>query len=405
MLCKRIPETLLVQLPYPVNKPKRYVKDYCEELIQKKLEYVKEHNHYVRLHKKTSLPNIDDITQLPQYVLNMLNSHKKDPDPYLKVNYNAYYTGGNLNQLSINNRLYLVHALEGSTIGKFNRSVCNKNSSLFFLGFFNCKALNYEYLLDLNDIIYGINVCKSNDEMLTTVRQKYALKVLKTHTEDGVNVDIIWSDSTDTAPYVDFKINQYDTSNAFQLKANENAFLCNLQSGKKFNLKIEGDYFQCDYLDARNVFMISPKAIMIYDTRSFIDRLEIQHEKELSCDSLSTFTLCEDNNYVWVSSTHNIRKIDLRTMKSVNTCSHLLSQPPLLSRNLKYLDNKMVIASGTACHERFLYIDNGLCQRLPNLNETYHKMLLRNGPSLKDKLDERLKISTTGLTIIQEDDG
>lgn len=121
MITKKDRQTVMIQYPYPIGDTKCYLKDFCSDLMVKKLRYINEYNHYVKLHKNNNKNVVDEYMNLPKYVINLVEDKIKDPDCYLKTNYNYYYTGGNLDQLLIsNNKKYFVQAIEGSTLGKFD---------------------------------------------------------------------------------------------------------------------------------------------------------------------------------------------------------------------------------------------------------------------------------------------
>lgn len=221
-----------------------------------------------------------------------------------------------------------------------------------------------------------------------------------------VNIFELWTDTSDTAPFIDCKFNQYDMNVAVTLKANSNFCIHDTNSRKKVNLKLDKDYFQFDFMNKRLIFAISPKRMLLYDTRSYIDRLDKDFQTEhLKCDYLSTFAFTNDENYVYTLSTHNIKKLDLRMLMPVTSCPHLLSQTPSMCKFFNLNGQDAIFASGTNYNERFLYVENYVPQKMPNLLETYHESCLSNGPILKKGLEEHLKLSTTGLSVLPKDEG
>lgn len=266
---------------------------------------------------------------------------------------------------------------------------------------------NDRTLFNLHDLIYGIKAYNINNDAFVLVRHKKMLTLYEVDAKCGIAIEKIWKHKSNAVPFIDCKLNPYVKDTILSLKSNSYLVLSNVENKKNTPTKLDDDYFQFDFMNDTLIFAISTNNMVIYDTRSNTEKTSKEIETGvLKCDYFSTFTFTADNeNYVYVLSTHNIKKIDLRTFSSVTSCPHLLTQPPLICKFFNLNGRETIFASGTNYNERILYVEDYIPQRVPNLLETYQESCLRNGPVIKKGIEERIKLSTTGLAVSLGDKG
>lgn len=259
---------------------------------------------------------------------------------------------------------------------------------------------------DLTDEIYNINLHQVGASLYTLVRHKHKLSLYETHLNSEIKISEVYKTNSAKVPYVDFKVNKYNESVLLELRANNKLSICNWENKKKVNVKLDADCFQFDYINENTVFLISPTESLIYDIRTCSNSAKVKHDKGIfECDYLSTFAIGSNRNYLYNLSTHNILKFDLRMLRVLHKSAHLLEQTPFVCKSLKFEDKQVLCATSSNFDDRILYVDDGICQRIPNVFETYRQMCLHHQPVFKAKLEDRLKLSTTGLCMIPNTKG
>lgn len=324
----------------------------------------------------------------------MANGEIHDPDPYFQGDYNWYYTGGTLNKFQHNHRTYLIGS---SGIN----SVCISEEN----------TLNDHEIKLTEPFVLGLHTI-SNRSILTGLRHKNYLQLLKINFENTENVKELWS-RYNPVPYIDFKLNEFSQNQVGCLNLKQKLELYDINKNSiilewTFKPSTIDKLMQFNYLNDTSLVAIDRKNIFILDKRS--KTLSESHVQEgyFECDNLCTFSLSKNSNYLYLSSVHSLYKFDLRCMKQVKKWPHFLQAPPLISKIHYSKGNEYVFISSQNFNGKVILkeneSENSFCQHVPTSLETLRKSNFIRPYNLHEDLVPRLKLSTMGLEITEDEE-
>ena len=274
------------------------------------------------------------------------------------------------------------------------------------LGVFNERKCDGVDVLKCNNDLPVYNL-KINDSTMT-VRQRNFLSLV-----DLNKHDVVW-DMTSEVPYTDAT---YEGGNVFAVTMDRKLKVRDLSGDRtvlahKFKTldKVNDALGLVDNLNAHDVTFMDRNSLRMLDRRSK-DEIVFQKRNEFFvCDELCAMSRCQANgNYVFLASTHNVLKVDLRKMHVVKSWSHMLSLPPLMMKTGLF-DDEVIFLSASNYNERAILCsspsEDNLVQVVPNIVDTLRRYNLRyNFDIYNETMQKRLKFSTVGIDVVAEAKG
>ncbi|KRT79911.1 hypothetical protein AMK59_7363 [Oryctes borbonicus] len=397
-------ETLNISLPYPVSEPRdiENVIDNCNKPVLDKEKYNGRIESFLSRYKKDKRRVTKKYVKetkygsLPKYLFDLAVENIKDPDTYFEGNYNWYYTGGILDKCRMLGEEYLIFADHGNVLSL--RNATGKGFSVKIDG------------LDESPI-FNINT-NCNGNPIVCLRQRHKIYAMQLNlTDDEINLILLTSKTSPTVPFIDVK---YHNGEVSFLDLNRQLSIEYIEEKKceEFTLKstTESNLFgQIEYKDDNTLITLDRNSMRIFDKRSKEEKVHIYKNNCFNCDELCIFTLSKDPNYIFMSSRHNILKLDLRQLDIVKTWSHMLAYPPSMMKIEDYNSNELIFVSSHSYKDRVVLLSHGdesnLVQLVPNNIDTWNKCNRIYNFNLFNNNVMRLKYSTIGISLFQNYEG
>jgi hypothetical protein len=372
---------LCVQLPYPIGKPLKNTEIDIIDQFSKDLEtYSKqfstlERDFQVVKHKILTQTFDNSHAAITQGILNYCNS-KKSESPFL-CDYNPYYATGFLEYFCIYNSNYII------------RPDCKNRLCVTNLANpWKHKQISLKYFTD--EQVIGIS-SYSNNEMLL-LRHKSSINLVEVN--DNMEIAIKWTKKFKRS-LLNSKLNKTKLG---VVLSNTKFRLYDIETDKKINSLNYSDpvtYFE--FVD-NSIAFLNQKSIKIIDQRSNECSRLLKPELD-NCNYLCSVKICD--NLMYVNTRHHLLRTDIRFLKNVEFCTHLMKYSPCY---MEYMDHYLCLSSQKAT-QKVLFSGNpisSLPHHVPSISESLTKCRLQKDVLLREGFSERLQKSVGGIKLIRD---
>lgn len=411
---------LIINLPYPVVNPEQVncAEDPYLNLLKLKSKYEQHlkfcRNEFKKEKKRLTKKGLNKVFKLniPKYLLDLTQGKYPDPDPWIKGDYNWFYTGGTLCNIELNGNIFLISPSQraDNSIGisayestNFkNKIQINKNTK---------KYARRPTVPKFDDKI--LNLSSHSDSALLEIRKRNNVEILKCkRSENELNFESQWIYNSDI-PFIDFSINPFNKTEVAVANVDRKVQIFSLEKSAKskmFTIKIDTNQFTCDNLmqmkfyQPNSILLIDRASIFNIDVRTKDINNQILRNGYFACDDLCCVSQSKVNeNHFYIASTHNLRKFDIRMFKSIKKWSHMLSHPPIALKNyVNNIDMEEVIFVSSP-NQKMVLVDDSkvsdLFRKVPGNLETLRALNLNGRNFLIEDLEKRLNMSMTGIEI------
>lgn len=393
-----------VQNPYPVSKATlQEYKDSYQSIFHDKRNYTKRLQKALRMynsHKKFKHSwdtNSQGVIKIPVFLKDICTDGFKDPDCYFSEDnaYNWYFTGGVLDCFERNDYKYLLHwkADEGITISDLNGPGIH-----LILG----KLKHHD--------VYCLKTYVTDYDIFITAREKNSVYLYRTDIKDNFTLDTILDINhltSEDKPFFDFKLNRFSFMSFATCNAGQEVCIRDVAGTVISSRQLEelSSFCQMEYISSDRLVICQSKDLHFSDTR-----LQEMDKATLSLEPCQDICLMSpvDEKYLYIASTHDFMKFDIRSRKIVYRYSHLMKQPPHLMSVLRE-DGETTICLGNQDSKVLLYdCDSRYTTPLhvPNIQDTFKQMQLYSRFFLHvEDVEERLKSSNIGLVTVKLPNG
>lgn len=257
---------------------------------------------------------------------------------------------------------------------------------------------NVQLKLKLKSPVLGISSSSESNKLL--LRHKSSLNLIKiTDINNSINSE--WTKKFNQT-ILDSKLKQSKLGVVF---FNCNFKFYDLETNKQL------DSFWDDLLttkfefDSNSIALLSLNKLHIYDLRSK-DAQIYQSPFNNTCDNFTTFKI--NRNSIYIASRHSLIQSDLRKVETMQHCSHLMKSSPCFIDFVEQEHDGFLCLSGQKSDEKVLFTGNpvnSLPLLVPSLGDNLIKCRTKKDLFLKDKLDERINLSTIGIKLLDENNG
>ncbi|XP_018323569.1 uncharacterized protein LOC108735862 [Agrilus planipennis] len=409
-------DTTNIGLPYPLTFPGQVSPDVdpCTKLVIEKDKYRQDLQYYRSVHK-THKGRIEFIKEkefcvLPKYLIDISKGALKDPDPFFKGSYDWYYTGGIIDTINLMGIAYTVYPIKNGSLGIIESDEHHRSHEL------DCDLQS-----DVGNPIYSLRSNEFNKGFATLLRKKYELFLVCTTFEDDLfQSSLVWKRESLLTPYIDFKIDlttnsqiaTVDLSHCLQLLDLESNKVLNEYSVASVSETLPDQLAQIEYLNSKTILCTNRKTIQQLDLNSGeLQKFNVKADF-YNCDDVCCFVGSQRNNkYIYVATTHNLLKIDLRNMRKtgnylyVNKWAHMMTTPPVvMSYSVVDDDFECLYLSGPKFSDKVLLnlsTNTQLPAYVPNIDDALNTLNLTGNIRYGEEIRERVRLCNAGNGIIK----
>ncbi|KAJ3655440.1 hypothetical protein Zmor_014572 [Zophobas morio] len=373
---------IYVEDPYPIHKPLRYSKT---DVICKYNEDIETYNDQLNsLSKdfpvvKNTIMNQSFTNSHATVTKGMLNfCNNVSREAAFPCDYNPYYASGVLEYLSLDTGFYLVRPDCRNNLRLINVENPWKNKKL---------QINQQF----NEPITGLSSYDNSENVLLLLKHKKELNLLTL-------ADV---DDTDICYTKNFKINILDAkinkTKMCVVLSNSKVQLYDIETHQKCDLTVYdlNDVTRVEFIDENNIFSLEQKKLKMFDLRA--PNYKLFKPDVNDCNYLCSVK--SSDNVVYLSTRHLLMMTDLRFLKNVEFCTHLMKSSPCY---MDIVDNILCLSSQKA-NEKVLFGGcpiSSLPVTIPSILETLDKCRLQKDILLKPQVGERLRKSIGGLKLL-----
>ncbi|KAI4504053.1 hypothetical protein M0802_000524 [Mischocyttarus mexicanus] len=385
------------------------VKSYMKSDINRILDYYeKRKDDFGPTPKKGVkwLKNNDNLTSavLPRYVAELAELVELDPDPYLKGNYNWYYTGGSLTNVTLGDQTILIYPYVGELVAS---PLMPMENALWK------PILQKSDKLNLDGVILGRykNHC---------ILYKLTLR--------GNKVELFeFHKKASTLPYVSGEMCPCIEDYFCTIDVNRMLSLWNVNrkknvaSYKVIHSKVMDDSWgsiKYQLLDPHVLVFIDRCCLHYLDTRIPFDQpsLSLCPKQFLEeCESLSVEKVSRHSSCRYVGTYHNLLLCDNRSPKKCvsQKWTHQFRSTPLLFSTVNRNEEEILVLSSPLVGESLMILNTwtyesphsyNLPITLPSIKETLNEAQLQ-GLCLDPYMKNRLELCKSGSTLVTDQKG
>ncbi|KAK2586316.1 hypothetical protein KPH14_010616 [Odynerus spinipes] len=362
----KLPRTVLHEED-PVIEPIS-VKSYLKDDINRILDYCEKHKKDLGMVHKRGLKLTECKEKktiiLPKYIAEIAELIELDPDPYLKGNYNWYYTGGCLNNVKLGDQTILLYPYAGELVAS---PLMSMENALWK------PILKKSAKFNLDGTLYELKCSTAGDitRILGRYKNHVILYKLSTH-ENKLKLFEIHK-QTSTLPYISGDINIFNQDHYCTVDVDHTI---------RFDLP---------------ALTLCPK----------------QHLEQ--CESLSVEIGSRYDSCRYIGTYHNLLLCDSRSPKQCvrQKWTHQFRSTPLLLPTINRNQEEILVLSSLSAGENSVILNMWTGENshsytlpitLPSIMETLNESQLQ-GLCLDPYLRNRLELCNAGSTLLTNHNG
>ncbi|XP_043669671.1 uncharacterized protein LOC122629877 isoform X1 [Vespula pensylvanica] len=398
------------------------VKSYMKDDINRILDYYEKHKKDLgTVHKKGikwSKNNDKVTTVLPKYAAEIAELVELDPDPYLKGNYNWYYTGGSLTNVTYGGQTILIYPYVGELVAS---PLMPMENALWK------PILQKSDKLNLDGTLYELRPYVIGDHCIILGRYKNHCILYKLFMCENKVKLIEFSKQTSTLPYVSGEVCAFNQDYFSTVDVNRTVSLWNVNrkkcitSHKILNSKVLDDNWgsiKYQLLDPHVLIFTDRCCLHHLDTRMpfRLPSLSLCPKQYLEqCENLSVEKDSRHSSCRYVGTNHNLLLCDNRFPKECvrQKWTHQFRSIPLLLPTINRNEEEILVLSSSLAGESSVILNTwtyesshsyNLPITLPSIMETLNEAQLQ-GLCLDPYLKNRLELCNAGSTLLTNQKG